>query len=142
MNAMTTQPLNRSRRTGFVVLAAAVIILTAFGAAFSLRPTWLGFASSPALASELIFYDWEEDMPQSVLDAFTQEYHVKVTYQTYESTEEAMQNIRAGQAYDLVVMESRFIPLLAGDGLLAPIDYRSVPNFKAWWCRPIWRRRR
>ena len=84
----------------------------------------------PPLARELIFYDWEGDMPQSVLDSFTQEYGVKVNYLTYESQEEAIENMRTGQVYDLVTLESRFIPLLVQEGLLAEIDYHHVPNFK------------
>lgn len=84
----------------------------------------------PPLAREVIFYNWEGDMPQSILDAFAQEYGVEVTYRVYESQEEAMENMRAGQVYDLVVMESRFIPLLAQEGLLAEIDYHYVPNFR------------
>ena len=42
------------------------------------------------LAEELIFYDWEEDMPQTVLDKFTEEYGVKVNYLTYDDQELAV----------------------------------------------------
>lgn len=84
----------------------------------------------PKLADELIFYNWEGDMPLSVLDAFTKEYGVKVKYLVYESQEEAIDNMRAGQVYDVVTMESRFMGLLARKNLLAEIDYRHVPNFK------------
>lgn len=86
--------------------------------------------TSPALSNELIFYNWAEDMPQSVLDAFTKESGVAVRYVTYESQEEAIENMQAGQGYDVVVMESRLIPLLVQQGLLAQLDYRQVPNFK------------
>jgi spermidine/putrescine transport system substrate-binding protein len=86
--------------------------------------------SPPALADELIFYNWEGDLPQSVLDTFTKETGVKVKYLVYESQEEAIDNMRAGQVYDVVVMESRFVGLLASENLLAEIDYRHVPNFK------------
>ena len=88
-------------------------------------------APTPApWAKELVFYDWEGDMPQAVLDAFTHEYGVEVTYLTYPSTEEAVENIRAGQVYDVVVIENRLISALTRDSLLAEIDYRNVPNFK------------
>lgn len=90
------------------------------------RPT----PARPALAAELVFYDWSGDMPQAVLDAFAAEYGVSVNYAVYESQEEAIENIRAGMTYDVVVMEGRFIPLLAQEGLLAEIDYRNVPNFR------------
>lgn len=84
----------------------------------------------PPLADELIFYDWVGDMPQSVLDAFTAEYGIEVTYLTYESQEEAADNMRAGVAYDVVVMENLFIPSLVREGLVAEIDFHNVPNFK------------
>jgi spermidine/putrescine transport system substrate-binding protein len=37
----------------------------------------------PALAKELVFYNWVDDMPSSVLDAFTKEFGVKVNYITF-----------------------------------------------------------
>ena len=78
---------------------------------------------------ELIFYNWEEYMPQSVLDAFTEETGVQVTYLAYQSQEEAVANIRKGEAYDVVIIENEYVPALVADGLLAEIDYRNVPNF-------------
>jgi spermidine/putrescine transport system substrate-binding protein len=82
------------------------------------------------LAKEITLYDWEEDMPQSVLDTFTKEYGVKVNYLVYESQEEAIENMKAGHTYDVVVMESRFIPLLVKENLLAELDQRNIPNVK------------
>ncbi|MBI5965982.1 MAG: spermidine/putrescine ABC transporter substrate-binding protein [Chloroflexi bacterium] len=98
----------------------------------------IGFLSSgcapssprPPLADEIVLYNWEGDIPQSVLDAFTKETSVKVRYEAYESQEEAIENIRAGQVYDLVVMESRFIPILANENLLGELNYENIPNFK------------
>lgn len=84
----------------------------------------------PPLARELVFYDWADDMPQSVLDAFTAEYGVKVVYRTYETTEEAVANLRAGKVYDVVVIDSPFVPDLVSAGLLAEIDPRNVPNVR------------
>jgi spermidine/putrescine transport system substrate-binding protein len=84
----------------------------------------------PPLARELIFYDWADDLPQSVIDAFTAEYGVKINYQTYETTDEALRTLRAGQAYDVVVIDNPFVPELAAEGLIAEIDHRNVPNFK------------
>lgn len=83
-----------------------------------------------ALAGELVFYDWADDVPQSILDAFTQEYGVKVEYLVYESQEEAIENLRSGQRYDVVVMESRFIPTLGRAGLLAELDHHNLLNLK------------
>ncbi|MDS4039933.1 MAG: spermidine/putrescine ABC transporter substrate-binding protein [Candidatus Competibacter sp.] len=84
----------------------------------------------PPLARELIFYDWADDLPQSVIDAFTAEYGVKINYQTYETTAEALQNLQAGQVYDVAVIDNPFVPELVAEGLIAEIDHRHVPNFK------------
>lgn len=82
------------------------------------------------LAEELTIYNWEGDFPQSLLDAFTAEYGVKINYVTYESQEEAIENMRAGEVYDMVNLESRFLPLLIEEGLLAELDYANILNFK------------
>ncbi len=108
-----------------IALVGILITLVGCGA----KPTSLLTPTLPPLAKELAFYDWEEDMPQSVLDAFTEEYGVEVTYLTYESQEEAEENIKAGEVYDVVVLENDAIPWLVADGLLGEIDYRNVPNF-------------
>ena len=86
--------------------------------------------TTESLAKELVFYDWEDDMPQSVLDAFTEEYGVRINYHFYESQEEAIANMKAGKIYDVVVMESRFIPHLVKEDLLAELDQGNLPNLK------------
>ncbi|MDM8530696.1 spermidine/putrescine ABC transporter substrate-binding protein [Anaerolineales bacterium HSG25] len=82
------------------------------------------------LAEELIFYDWAEDMPQSVLDKFTEEYGVKVKYLTYEDQEEAVEGIRNNEHYDIVVLENDNVSLMISDELLEEIDYQNVINIK------------
>ena len=86
--------------------------------------------SAPEVAEELVFYDWGEDGIETVFEAFTEEYGVKIKYVTFLSTEEAVENMRAGEVYDVVVMENQFVPALRDEGLLAQIDYSNVPNFK------------
>ncbi len=80
--------------------------------------------------TELILRNWEGDISQTILDAFTAEYGFAVTYLPYESQEEAVADIEAGQVYDVVVLENQLILDLVAKGLLAEIDYRNVPNFK------------
>ena len=81
------------------------------------------------LAEELVFYDWAGDLIETLFDDFEEEYGIKVTYVVYETPEEAVESIRAGDQYDLVVLENEYIPSLVDAGLLAKIDYRNVPNF-------------
>lgn len=84
----------------------------------------------PPIPKELILYNWVEYMPQSVLDSFAKEQGITVKYVTYESQEEAFDNMRAGNVYDLVVLKPEFIPELAEQNQLKAIDYRQVQNFK------------
>lgn len=107
-----------------VLTASLGILLTACAAAPTLQPT----PKPLPLAEELVLYDWEEDIPQSVLDAFTAEYGVAVKYIVYESQEDAIENMRAGEVYDVVVMESRYIPMLVEEGLLARLNPQNLPN--------------
>lgn len=93
----------------------------------------LGSCSSPADASlpkEIMLYGWVEYMPQSVMDAFTQETGITVKYVSYESQEDAAQSMRDGNVYDLVILGPEFIPTLLQENLLQPIDYSLIPNFK------------
>jgi spermidine/putrescine transport system substrate-binding protein len=81
-------------------------------------------------AGPLVLRNWEGDISAGILDAFQAEYGIEVTYLPYESQEEAVADLRAGKAADMVVFENQLIPALVVDGLLAEIDYHNVPNFK------------
>jgi spermidine/putrescine transport system substrate-binding protein len=65
-----------------------------------------------------------------VMDAFTKEYGVAIKYVSYGAEEEVVENIQAGNVYDLALTNPEFIPQMVEEGLLQPIDYRQVPNFK------------
>lgn len=117
-----------SKAFRLAVAAAALAALTALLAGCGAPPT--PQPTVAPLAEEITYYDWEEMMPQSVLDAFEQEFGVRVNYVTYVSQEEAIEKIRSGEVYDVVVMESQAVPALVDEGLLAEIDYQNVPNIK------------
>lgn len=95
-----------------------------------LSSSCLSSSASISLADEIVLYNWADYMPQSVLDAFTAEYSVKVTYLTYTSIQEATTHLKAGGEFDVVVMEHDVVPSLVADGLLSKINYENVPNFK------------
>lgn len=82
------------------------------------------------LAKEIFLYDWENDLPKDVLANFEQDYNVKVNYLTYASQEEALEKIRRGKEADLVVFDSRFVPILIQENLLAQLSYENIPNFR------------
>ena len=110
---------------GLLCAALALGLLAACG---DPQPPVAG--NSPPLATELVFYDWAEDMPQSVLDAFNAEFGVKVIYETYETTEEAIGSLQGGKVYDLMIVDSPFVPGLVSEGLIVEIDPRNVPNIR------------
>jgi spermidine/putrescine transport system substrate-binding protein len=85
--------------------------------------------TSPPLAQVLVFYARSGDLIENVFDDFGEEYGVQITYVTYASPEEAVASMRAGEVYDVVVMENQYVPALIAEDLLAEIDYRNVPNF-------------
>ena len=107
----------------YVVLALGV--LTACGDAES-----PGKPAAAPPASELVVYGYAEDMSLSILDAFTGEFGVKVHYGPYDSPEESRENIQAGKPYDVAIIENQLISPLAEAGMLARIDYATVPNFR------------
>jgi spermidine/putrescine transport system substrate-binding protein len=120
--------LSLDLRPGSLRVLIAGLTLTLLAACGS--PTPPPTPTPVPLAKELVFYGWAEDMRQSVLDTFTEEYGIKVNYVGYESQEEAIANIKAGQIYDVVVMESRFVPQLIKENLLAELDQRNLSNSK------------
>jgi spermidine/putrescine transport system substrate-binding protein len=102
----------------FTLLLLFVVLLPACG------------APSPEPVTPLVYRDWADVMPRAVLEAFTAETGIPITYLSYETQEEAVAEMRAGQAFDVVVLENQLIPPLVADGLLTEIDYGHVPNFK------------
>jgi spermidine/putrescine-binding protein len=121
----------RSRRS--LLGSAVLVVILSLGGATACVSTVAAPPPTPTplpLPDKLTFCDWAEDMPQSVLDAFEAEYGIKIDYQVYESQEQAIDRLKGGQRYDVVVMESRFIPMLVNDQLLASIDRQNIPNYK------------
>ena len=108
----------------------SLLTMTLITACISPTPPPALTPTANPLAREIIFYSWAEDGRQSALEMFTEEYGVKIKYVGYESQEEAIANIKAGQIYDVVLMESRFIPQLIKENLLAELDQKNLFNSK------------
>ena len=120
-----------SIRAGSGLFKAIIAALTfSLCAACGGAPTPVPTPTPPPLADELILYNWAEYMPQSVLEAFTEAYGVRVVYEAYESQEDAADNIQAGRIYDVAVLPPEQIPSLIAAGALAEINFRNIPNFK------------
>ncbi len=80
--------------------------------------------------AELVLFIWADYMPPDVLAAFTAETGTEVRLITYESAEAALAAIRAGQVYDVAVVDNEQLPALVQAGRLAEINLSRVPNFK------------
>jgi spermidine/putrescine transport system substrate-binding protein len=125
MKAGLTPPPGLTQALALAALALAAGVLACC------QPARASGPDRKKLAGEITVYTWSEDRIGIVADAFAREFGVKVRVETYESQEEAIELIRAGAAvHDLVIMDSQLIPTMLASGLLAPIDYRNVTNFK------------
>lgn len=87
-------------------------------------------AETEEFASEITIFNWDEDLPPEIFDQFAEEYGVTVNLVVYESSDEADERLRAGEVFDVMVIENQFIPGLVDAGLLSEIDYTNVPNFR------------
>jgi spermidine/putrescine transport system permease protein len=79
---------------------------------------------------ELNFFNWTEYMPQSVLDAFTEEYGVSVNYTTYSSNEEMLAKIQSGQEgmYDLAIASDYMVSVMIDNGTIQSLDKSKLTN--------------
>ena len=112
-----------------LALSLIVIALAALGLA-ACRPTQARGPGEPKLAEEIVVYSTSEEKMDVVFDAFTKETGVRVKLKHYESPEQALKEIQAGAIYDVLTLDSQLVPAAIAQGLLAPIDYRNVTNFK------------
>ncbi|AKC83163.1 spermidine/putrescine ABC transporter substrate-binding protein [Verrucomicrobia bacterium IMCC26134] len=94
----------------------------------------VAFSASGAFAAkkpgELKLFAWSEYVPQAVLDGFTAETGIKVSYETYASGEEMLAKLLSGGTrYDLIQPPDYVAEALIKDGLLVPIDQTKLKNF-------------
>jgi len=84
----------------------------------------------PAHAAETLkVYNWSEYMPQRVLDLFTNQTGITITYVTYESNEEMYEQVKANPSeYDIVVPSTYFVSRMAREGMLQKINKSKLPN--------------
>ncbi|HNT23691.1 MAG TPA: spermidine/putrescine ABC transporter substrate-binding protein [Anaerolineales bacterium] len=104
-----------------VIIFSLVLVLSACAASDE-TPT------SASSTSELRLYYWPEYLPSSILEDFTQEFGVKVNYLGYESGIDAIENIRSGQSFDLVILAFDEIGIALSANLAQPLDYGNIPN--------------
>jgi spermidine/putrescine transport system substrate-binding protein len=82
------------------------------------------------LASELYFYTWSDYIDPALLDQFEEEYGVRVILDTYDSNEDMIAKVRAGNTgYDIVVPSDYAIQIMSAEGLLLELDRSLLSNY-------------
>lgn len=82
------------------------------------------------LAKEIYLYNWSEYMLQEVLDGFEAEYGIKVVETTFESNDEMLAKLLAGNngEYDIAVPSNFFIQAMLENNLLEELDMSVMTN--------------
>ena len=124
MSTSMTSPKLQRLALQLIAAALAVIGLAACQPAKALGPG----GTKPA--KEIVVYSSSEDKMDAVFDAFTKQTGVKVILKYFESPEQAIEEIRTGAVYDVLILDSQLVPMAVSEGLLAPIDFHNVTNFK------------
>ncbi len=122
----TCMPSLKLQRLALNLIAAALAVI----GLSACQPAQARGPGGTKLAKEIVVYSTSEEKMDAVFDAFTKETGVKVNLKYYESPEQAIEEIRAGAVYDVLTLDSQLVPAAVAEGLLAPIDYRNVTNFK------------
>lgn len=96
----------------------------------------LFLAANPALAQQRVLniFNWSDYIDPRLIDEFTKETGIRVTYDTYDSNEVLEAKLLAGRSgYDLVVPSGTFLQRQIEGGLLQPIDRSKLRNSGAIW---------
>lgn len=97
-------------------LVLTLLATTVFLASCQSRPT-------------LNLYNWGEYIDDDLVEAFEDEYGIKVKQIAFDSNEVAITQIKAGNDYDLVIPSDYAIEQLAAEDLINPIDWDKVTSF-------------
>lgn len=88
-----------------------------------------GAVDRSKLSEELYFYNWSDYIDPAILEEFESEYGVTVVYDTYDSNEDMIAKIRAGNSgYDLIVPSDYAVQIVAVEDLALPLDKSLLTN--------------
>ena len=81
---------------------------------------------------ELNVYWWSEYVPESLVEEFEDEFGIKVNQTFFSSNEDMLAKVRTENpgTYDLLMPSDYMVEALWNQGLLEPIDYGRLSNFK------------
>jgi len=80
----------------------------------------------------LNIYLWSSDIPDTVVQQFEKETHIKVNYSTYDSNETLYAKFLASDnpGYDVIEPSSYYVKRMRNKGMLMKIDKSQIPNLK------------
>lgn len=82
--------------------------------------------------SVLNVYNWSNYMPPEVLDQFQQETGIHVNYSEFDSSETLYAKLKTNPkiGFDIIVPGSYYIPRMAQEDMLLPLDHDKIPNMR------------
>jgi len=90
--------------------------------------------SADAADRSVNFYNWSNYMAPGVLEDFTKETGIKVTYDTFDANETLETRLLAGKSgYDLVVPSGYFLERQIRAGVFQKLDRSKIPNLANAW---------
>lgn len=90
-----------------------------------------GEVDTSRLSSELYFYNWSDYIDPAILEQFEEEYGVTVVVDTYDSNEDMLAKVRAGNTgYDVVVPSDYAVQSMVLEDLGLPLDRSLLPNWE------------
>jgi putrescine transport system substrate-binding protein len=106
-----------------------------------MKRLWIAFAAvlglaGAAAAQERVVnvYNWSDYIDPKVLESFTRETGIKVTYDTYDNNEIVETKLLAGKSgYDIVVPSGPFLQRLIKAGVFQKLDKAKLPNLQHMW---------
>jgi len=81
-------------------------------------------------AGQLVIYCWPGYVPNTVIDAFTEETGIVVFREFYNSNEELLRHRLVNRRYDLVQPSDYAVDALIKRGALEPVRPERIPNLK------------
>lgn len=97
---------------------------------------------TPRRARSLNVYNWSVYIAPETVPNFEREFNASVRYLTFESAEEMLAKVAAGNSgWDIVFPSNSFIAPMREQGLLMRMDHAALPNIQhlePWFQNPSW----
>ena len=84
-----------------------------------------------ASKGKVVLYTWENMFPQEVLDGFTEETGIEVTYSNFDTDETMLARLEAAEGgdYDVIIADDYIIETAIQEGLVQELDPSKLENY-------------